>query len=61
MIVSLTGACGFRILWIFTVFAVYRSLAVLYLSYPVSWLITAAAHMVTFKLIRRKFPKEDIK
>ena len=61
MIVSLTGACGFRILWIFTVFAVYRSLAVLYLSYPVSWLITAAAHMVTFKLIRRKFPKEDMK
>lgn len=61
MIVSLTGACGFRILWVFTVFAVYRSLPVLYLSYPVSWLITAAAHMVTFRLIRRKFPKEDAK
>lgn len=61
MIVSLTGACGFRILWVFTVFAAYRSLAVLYLSYPVSWLITAAAHMATFKLVRRKFPKEDAK
>ena len=59
MIVSLTGACGFRILWIFTVFAVYRSLPMLYLSYPVSWLITAAAHMITFHIIRKKLPKQD--
>ena len=35
MFVSLTGACGFRVLWVFTVFAAYRSLDVLYLSYPV--------------------------
>ena len=34
MFVSLTGACGFRVLWVFTVFAAYRSLDVLYLSYP---------------------------
>ncbi|MFR3651455.1 MAG: MATE family efflux transporter, partial [Enterocloster aldenensis] len=45
MFVSLTGACGFRVLWVFTVFAAYRSLDVLYLSYPVSWAITAIAHM----------------
>ena len=59
MFVSLTGACGFRVLWIFTVFALNRSLDVLYLSYPVSWIITAAAHLVTFWWIRRKFPKGD--
>ena len=59
MFVSLTGACGFRVLWVFTVFAAYRSLDVLYLSYPVSWAITAIAHMVTFHKIRRKIPKQD--
>ena len=59
MFVSLTGACGFRVLWVFTVFAAYRSLDVLYLSYPVSWAITAAAHMITFRKIRRKIPKQD--
>lgn len=59
MFVSLTGACGFRVLWVFTVFAAYHSLDVLYLSYPVSWAITAAAHMITFRKIRRKIPKQD--
>ena len=59
MFVSLTGACGFRVLWVFTVFAAYHSLDVLYLSYPVSWAITAAAHMITVRKIRRKIPKQD--
>lgn len=59
MFVSLTGACGFRVLWVFTVFAAYRSLDVLYLSYPVSWAITAVAHMITFRKIRRKIPRQD--
>ncbi len=59
MFVSLTGACGLRILWIFTIFAVNRSLDILYLSYPVSWAVTAGAHMVTYWKIRRRYPKED--
>ena len=59
MFVSLTGACGFRVLWVFTVFASHRSLDVLYLSYPVSWTITALAHIATFRKIRRKLPKKD--
>lgn len=59
MFVSLTGACGFRVLWVFTVFAAYHSLDVLYLSYPVSWAITAIAHMITFRKIRRKIPRKD--
>ena len=54
MIVSLLGACGFRILWIFTVFQSHRSLWVLYISYPVSWVLTGAVHMVCYILIRKK-------
>lgn len=56
MLVSLAGACGLRIVWIFTVFQWHRSLFVLYLSYPVTWTVTAAAHFLCFMLIRRKFP-----
>lgn len=59
MIVSLTGACAFRVLWIFTVFQWNRSLTTLYLSYPVSWVITGAAHIICFVMLRRKLPKED--
>lgn len=60
MFVSLAGACGFRVIWVFTVFAAYRSLDVLYISYPVSWAITATAHMLTFRKIRRRYPKVDL-
>lgn len=43
MLVSLTGACGLRILWIFTIFQWHRTLMTLYISYPVTWIVTAAA------------------
>ena len=59
MFVSLTGACAFRVFWIFTIFAGNRPLEVLSLSYPVSWIITAASHMVTYYIVRKHFPKED--
>lgn len=59
MIVSLTGACGLRILWIFTIFAQQRTLTSLYISYPVSWVITASVHMLCYFLIKRKMPKKD--
>lgn len=59
MIVSLTGACGLRILWIFTVFAQHRTLTSLYISYPVSWVITAGVHLICYLIITRKMPKQD--
>ena len=53
-IVSLLGACGFRILWIYTVFAKFRSLECLYYSYPLSWTITTSIHVVCFIIAFRK-------
>ncbi len=58
MLVSLTGACAFRILWIYTIFAMNRTLPTLYISYPVSWGITFAAHMVCYLLVLKKVKKE---
>ena len=61
MVVSLTGACGLRILWIFTIFHFLSpTLTTLYLSYPVSWAITAFTHVVTFLIVRHKYPKDDM-
>lgn len=49
-IVSLCGACGFRILWVYTVFPVdaMHSLQGLSVSYPISWFLTFAVHLVVF-------------
>lgn len=59
MCVSLTGACAFRIVWIYTIFQWNRTLMTLYLSYPASWIVTTIAHVVCFIIIRKKLPKED--
>ncbi len=61
MIVSLSGACLFRIVWITTIFSMpaYHTLQVLYLSYPVSWALTFAIHMTCYLTIARKKLKED--
>ena len=37
MLVSLFGACGLRLLWVFCVLPYRRTLTFLYVSYPVSW------------------------
>ncbi len=60
MIVSLLGACGLRLLWIATVFNVekYHNVTTIYLSYPVSWIITVAAHIVCYIIVRKKLAKK---
>ena len=59
MIVSLTGACLLRIVWIMTIFAVYHTQTALYISYPISWLATFLVHMLCYMVVSRKIPKED--
>ena len=58
MIVSLLGACIFRIVWIFTYFQNHRSLDVLYASYVISWVLTLSAHFICYLIIYRKICKK---
>ena len=58
MLVSLVGACVFRIIWIFTVFQWKHTLFSLYISYPISWALTICAHLVCYFSVRRRvFPR----
>ena len=54
MMISLTGACLLRVVWIYTFFAANPTLEVLYISYPISWLITFATHFVCYMIWGRK-------
>ena len=54
MVVSLTGACLLRIVWILTVFARDHDLTILYMSYPVSWLVTFVIHLLCYIFIAKK-------
>lgn len=57
MLISLVGACGTRVVWIYTVFAATPTLQVLYLCYPVSWLFTICMQIVAFIVMRRNVQK----
>ena len=54
MIVSLIGSCALRLVWIATIFQTYTTPACLYVSYPISWAITAAAHIIFFFAVRKR-------
>jgi len=60
-IVSLIGACGLRIIWIATIFQIprFHTEFMLFLSYPITWIITFAVHLICYIFMRKKFPKED--
>lgn len=53
-IVTLIGACALRIIWIETIFQIFRTPASLYVSNPISWGVTFAAHVVYYIIIRKK-------
>ena len=53
-VVSLFGICGFRIVWLYTAFAANRTLQMLYISYPISWIITFSVHFILYLCLRKK-------
>ena len=59
MVVSLIGACGLRLVWIFTFFRMetFHTRESLYLTYPASWFLTFLAHLVCYVIVRKKLAK----
>ena len=56
MVISILGVCGIRIVWIYTIFqmAQFHTPGNLYLSYPVSWVVTFAIQMLAFVLMYKR-------
>ena len=54
MIISIIGTVGLRIVWIFWVFPNNRSLDVLFISYPASWILTIAMQVTCFLFVRKR-------
>jgi len=54
MILSVIGTVGTRIVWIYAIFPYHRSLDFLFISYPVSWLLTIVMQVICFYFVRKK-------
>ena len=57
MIASIVGVCGLRIVWIFTVFRWNHTLFTLYISYPITWALTACVHFGCYLWVRKRISK----
>ena len=53
-IMTFLGCCTLRIVLIYTYFAAAPSMTRLFAVYPISWIVTTAAHCVCYAVIRRK-------
>ena len=56
MVVSLLGACAFRIMWIYLVLPLNNTLEMLYYSYPASWLLTGCTHLICYIVRLKRYP-----
>lgn len=59
-VVSLLGACVFRVVWIVAVFPLYPTLECIYVSYPISWVLTAGASFICGQVVWRKERKKEL-
>lgn len=57
LIITFLGSCVLRIVWIYTVFAQYPDVRVLYMAFPISWFLTSATLLITFFFCYKKEKK----
>lgn len=57
MVITLLGACGLRVLWLYTGFPLNKNLWNLYLSYPISWAVTFIALFICYFVFEKRLKK----
>lgn len=65
MIVSLSGSCLFRIVWLKTIYLLNPTIEMVYIVYPISWILTIGVYMImyfpTLKKIERNIQAAEIR
>jgi len=58
-VISLVGICAFRVVWLLTVFSVKQTLEVIFISYPVSWVLSEIVMFTMIQILLRKMIKKQ--
>ena len=53
-IICVLGICGFRIIWIYTIFQRVHTYQRLIIVYPISWIITSVAVFIAYLAVRKR-------
>ena len=54
-LISLIGSCVLRLVWIYLIFPLHPTLWMVYLSYPITWGMTALTHFTVSMIVRRRY------
>ena len=58
MAITISFVCGFRVVWILTVFAAMPTLGVLYASYPITWGLAAVCDFLCYFIVKKHVEKK---
>lgn len=60
MAVSIGGICALRLVWLATVFQIekYHTVECIYITYPLSWIVTLTGHLICYIVIRKKMSRK---
>ena len=53
-VVSLIGACLLRVVWLLTVFPLYPTLEIIFVSYPITWIITTCCSFTMVQILLKR-------
>lgn len=59
MFITVLGVCGFRVAWIYSVFRLFPMLECIYISYPISWVVTFVAEFITFCIVIKRMKRKS--
>ena len=52
--ITIVGCCGFRVVWIYTVFRIFGTFESLMAVYPATWVLTGTMMQMSYYVIRKK-------
>ena len=59
MLVSILGMCGLRFVWCTVIFPLHRTVPMLMICYPITWVIALIALFLCFFLVRRRVYRQE--
>lgn len=54
MIITIFGTCALRVVWVYTIFTLNPTWQMLFLSYPISWLVTGVVQIIAFLYLKKR-------
>ena len=57
MVVTIFGTCLLRVVWIGTVYHANPTLTMIYVTYPISWIVTGSAHLICYRIVKNRLVK----